>query len=170
MRIGIATGLVVVGDLVPDDRAHEYEVVGETPNLAARLQALAEPDRVVIDSSTRRLLGKLFECRALGPVSVKGFGDPLTIWEVIGASAVHNRFEALRTTTMPLVGRSEEIELLLRRWDQAKRGDGCVVLISGEPGIGKSRIAQTILERLSAEPHIRVRYFCSPHHQDGEYS
>jgi class 3 adenylate cyclase len=166
MRIGIATGLVVVGDLVPDDRAHEYEVVGGTPNLAARLQALAEPDRVVIDSSTRRLPGKLFECRALGPVSVKGFGDPLPIWEVIGASAVHNRFEALRTATTPLVGRSEEIELLLRRWDQAKRGDGCVVPISGEPGIGKSRIAQTILERLSAEPHTRVRYFCSPHHQD----
>jgi class 3 adenylate cyclase/tetratricopeptide (TPR) repeat protein len=166
MRIGIATGLVVVGDLVPDDRAHEYEVVGETPNLAARLQALAEPDRVVIDSSTRRLLGKLFECRALGPVSVKGFGDPLPIWEVIGASAVHNRFEALRTAATPLVGRSEEIELLLRRWDQAKRGDGCVVLISGEPGIGKSRIAQTIVERLGGAPHTRLRYFCSPHHQD----
>jgi class 3 adenylate cyclase/tetratricopeptide (TPR) repeat protein len=166
VRVGIATGLVVVGDLIADDPSHECEVVGETPNLAARLQALAEPDTVVIDSNTRRLLGYLFEYRTLGPLSVKGFDDPVAVWQVARVSAVDSRFEALRATTTPLIGRDEEIDLLLRRWDQAKRGDGCVVLISGEPGIGKSRIAETILERLSNEPHTRLRYFCSPHHQD----
>jgi class 3 adenylate cyclase/predicted ATPase len=169
MRVGIATGLVVVGDLVPDDPAHECEVVGETPNLAARLQALAEPDTVVIDSNTCCLLGKLFEYRVLGPVSIRGFGGPVPVWQVIGASTVHNRFEALRTATTPLVGRDEEIDLLMRRWEQAKRADGAVVLISGEPGIGKSRIAQTIAEGIGGEPHARLRYFCSPHHQDSAF-
>jgi class 3 adenylate cyclase len=168
VRIGVATGLVVVGDLRSEGVAQEHEVVGETPNLAARLQSLAEPDTVVISGSTRRLLGELFETRALGTVSVKGFGAPVPVWQVIGASTVDSRFEALRhgSADTPLVGREEEIELLLRRWQQAKRGDGCVVLISGEAGIGKSRIAQTVLARLSGEPHIRLRYFCSPHHQD----
>jgi hypothetical protein len=168
MRVGVATGLVVVGDLRSEGAGQEHEVVGETPNLAARLQTLAEPDTVVISGSTRRLLGELFEIRALGTVSVKGFGAPVPIWQVTGASAVDSRFEALRRGSgeTPLVGRGEEIELLLRRWQQAKRGDGCVVLISGEAGIGKSRIAQTVLARLSGEPHIRLRYFCSPHHQD----
>jgi class 3 adenylate cyclase/tetratricopeptide (TPR) repeat protein len=168
VRVGIATGLVVVGDLRSEGAPQEHEVVGETPNLAARLQALAEPDSVVISGSTRRLLGDLFENRALGTVSVKGFGAPMPIWQVTGASAVDSRFEALRRGSgeTPLVGREEEIELLLRRWQQAQRGDGCVVLISGEAGIGKSRIAQAVLARLSGEPHIRLRYFCSPHHQD----
>jgi class 3 adenylate cyclase len=169
MRVGIATGLVVVGDLTADDPAHECEVVGETPNLAARLQALAEPDTVVIDDDTRRLLGELFEYRALGPVLVRGFDDPVTAWQVTGRSAVESRFAALRSTTTQLVGREEEIDVLLRRWQQAKTGRGCVVLITGEAGIGKSRLAQTILERLRNEPHTRLRYFCSvcsPHHQD----
>jgi class 3 adenylate cyclase/tetratricopeptide (TPR) repeat protein len=164
-RIGIATGLVVVGGL-SKGAVQEHDVVGETPNLAARLQTLAEPTTVIIDATTRRLLGGLFEYRALGPVSVKGFGDPVPVWQVIRASAVENRFEALRAANTPLVGRDDEIDLLMRRWQQAKRGDGCVVLISGEPGIGKSRIAQTLLERLSSEPLTRLRYFCSPHHQD----
>jgi class 3 adenylate cyclase len=165
MRVGIATGLVVVGDFIAGDPSHECEVVGETPNLAARLQALAEPDTVVIDSNTRRLLGHLFEYRTLGPLSVKGFDEPVAVWQVARVSAVESRFEALRATTTPLIGRDEEIDLLLRCWDQAKRGDGCVVLVAGEAGIGKSRIAETILERFSNEPHTRLRYFCSPHHQ-----
>jgi class 3 adenylate cyclase len=166
VRVGIATGLVVVGDLLGEGAAQEQAVVGETPNLAARLQALAEAGAVVIASSTRRLTGGLFEYRDLGTVLVKGFGDPVQVWQVLGVGATESRFEALRGTTTPLVGRDEEIDLLLRRWEQAKHGDGQVVLISGEPGIGKSRIAETILERLGNEPHIRLRYFCSPHHQD----
>jgi class 3 adenylate cyclase len=166
VRIGIATGLVVVGDLIGAGSAQERAIVGDTPNLAARLQALADPGAMVIASSTRRLTGGLFEYRDLGTVSVKGFGDRVQAWQVTGASAVESRFEALRTATTPLVGRDEDIDLVMHRWDQVKRGEGCVVLISGEAGIGKSRIAETILERLSNEPHIRLRYFCSPHHQD----
>ena len=166
VRVGIATGLVVVGDLIGAGAAQEQAVVGETPNLAARLQALAEPGAVVISSTTRRLIGGLFEYRDLGTVALKGFAENVPAWQVLGAGATESRFEALHPTTTPLIGREEEIELLLRRWEQAKRGEGCVVLISGEPGIGKSRIAQTILERLSNEPHTRLRYFCSPHHQD----
>src|SRR5215472_12816856 len=166
VRVGIATGLVVVGDLIGGDAAHDNEVVGETPNLAARLQALAEPDAVVIEGGTRRLLGGWFDYRDLGAVPVKGFSDAVHVWRVLGASSVDSRFEALRAATTPLVGREEEIALLMRRWQQAKGGDGCAVLISGEPGIGKSRIAETFVARLNGEPHAHLRYFCSPHHQN----
>jgi class 3 adenylate cyclase/tetratricopeptide (TPR) repeat protein len=166
VRVGIATGLVVVGDLIGAGAAQEQAVVGETPNLAARLQALAEPGAVVIAATTRRLTGGLFDYRDLGTTALKGFADNVQAWQVLGASTIESRFEAMRTAMTPLVGRDEEIDLLLRRWEQAKRGDGQVVLISGEPGIGKSRIAETILQRLSNDPHIRLRYFCSPHHQD----
>ncbi|WP_407179303.1 AAA family ATPase [Bradyrhizobium sp. STM 3562] len=166
VRVGIATGLVIVGDLIGKGASQEHEVVGETPNLASRLQALAEPDTVIIDSSTRRLVGGLFEYLALGSVSITGYFDPVPVWRVIGASAVDSRFEALRVSRTPLLGRDEEIELLMRRWQQIKRSDGSVVLISGEPGIGKSRLAEIALERLSDDPHIPLRRFCSPHHQD----
>jgi class 3 adenylate cyclase/tetratricopeptide (TPR) repeat protein len=166
VRVGIATGLVVVGDLIGAGAAQEQAVVGETPNLAARLQALAEPGAVVIAAATRRLTGGLFEYRDLDSVTLKGFAENVPAWQVLGASALESRFEAMRTAMTPLVGRDEEIDLLLRRWERAKSGDGQVILISGEPGIGKSRIAETILERLSNEPHIRLRYFCSPHHQN----
>jgi len=166
VRVGIATGLVVVGDLIGAGAAQEQAVVGETPNLAARLQSLAEPGAVVIARSTRRLTGGLYEYRDLGTVALKGFAENLPAFQVLGPSAVESRFEAMRTATTPLVGREEEIDLLMRRWEQAKRGDGQVVLISGEPGIGKSRIGQTVLERLGNEPHTRLRFFCSPHHQD----
>jgi class 3 adenylate cyclase len=166
LRVGIATGLVVVGDLFGDDPTHECEVVGETPNLAARLQTLAEPNTVVIDFNTRRLLGELFEYCQLGALSLKGFDDPVAVWQVTRASGVESRFEALRASTTPLVGREKEVELLLRRWGQAEAGDGQVVLISGESGIGKSRIAQTVVERPSGESLTLLRYFCSPHHQD----
>src|SRR5215813_2586888 len=164
VRVGIATGLVVVGDLIGGGSVQEHEVVGETPNLAARLQALAEPGTVVISSSTRRLTGGLFDYCDIGTVALKGFAETVQAWQALGASAAENRFEALRGSTTPLVGRAEEIDLLLRRWKQAKGGEGSVVLLSGEPGIGKSRIAETILERLSGEPYTRLRLFCSPHH------
>src|SRR6516165_961271 len=166
VRVGIATGLVVVGDLIGGGSVQEHEVVGETPNLAARLQELAEPGTVVISSSTRRLTGGFFDYRDIGPVALKGFAETVQAWQALGASAAESRFEALRTSTTPLVGRAEEIDLLLRRWEQAKGGEGSVVLLSGEPGIGKSRIAETILKRLSGEPHARLRLFCSPYHQD----
>jgi class 3 adenylate cyclase/predicted ATPase len=166
VRVGIATGLVIVGDLIGEGAAQEHEVVGETPNLAARLQSLAEPDTVVIEGGTRRLVGGLFEYLALGSLSITGFSGPVPVWRVIGASAVHSRFEALRVARTSLLGRDEEIELLMRRWQQIKRGDGSVVLISGEPGIGKSRLAEAVAERLGDDARIRLRCFCSPRHQD----
>jgi class 3 adenylate cyclase len=166
VRVGIGTGLVVVGDLIGQGAAQEQAVVGETPNLAARLQALAAPGTVVIGPSTRRLTGGLFDYEDLGAVEIKGFAMPVTAARVLRESAVEGRFAALRATRTPLVGRDEELAMLERRWQQAKSGEGCVVLVSGEPGIGKSRLAQTLLERLSGEPHTRLRFFCSPHHQD----
>jgi class 3 adenylate cyclase len=165
-RVGIATGLVVVGELIGSGEAQERGIVGETPNLAARLQGLAEPNTVVIAESTRRLLGNLFELQDLGAKEVKGIAEPVHAWAALRASAVESRFEALRAATTPLVGRDEDVALLMRRWEQAKAGDGQIVLISGEPGIGKSRIAETIVEGLATEPHIRLRYFCSPRHED----
>jgi class 3 adenylate cyclase/predicted ATPase len=166
-RVGIATGLVVVGHLIGEGSAQEQSVVGETPNLAARLQALAEPNAVVIAAGTRRLVGDLFEYRDLGAVEVKGIAAPVAAWQVLRPSMVESRFEALRGSALsPLVGRDEEIDLLSRRWARAKAGNGQVVLVSGEPGIGKSRIAAELQERLNAEPYLRLRYFCSPYHQD----
>jgi class 3 adenylate cyclase len=166
-RVGIATGLVVVGDLIGTGSAQEQSVVGETPNLAARLQALAEPDSVVIAAGTRRLVADLFEYHDLGTVEVKGIARPVKAWQVLRPSIVASRFEALRGSALsPLVGRDEELGLLLRRWARAKAGDGQVVLISGEPGLGKSRITAALEDRLHAEPHLRLRYYCSPYHQD----
>jgi class 3 adenylate cyclase len=165
-RVGIATGLVVVGDLIGTGEAQERGIVGETPNLAARLQGIAEPNTVIIAESTRKLIGNLFELQDLGARDLKGIAGPVRAWIALRTGSVESRFEALRTMTTPLVGRDEEMALLLRRWEQAKSGEGCVVLISGEPGIGKSRIVQTVVERLAGEPHKRLRYFCSPQHQD----
>ena len=140
-RVGIATGLVVVGDLIGEGSAQEQSVFGETPNLAARLQALAEPDAVVIAAGTRRLVGDLFEYRDLGAVEVKGLAASVPAWQVLRPSGVASRFEALRGSALTrLVGRDEEIDLLLRRWARAKAKEGQVVLVSGEPGLGKSRI------------------------------
>jgi predicted ATPase len=141
-------------------------VVGETPNLAARLQALAEPDAVVIADSTRRLVGSLFEYQSLGDVELKGLPAPVPVFRVLGEGRVGSRFEALRSGETPLVGREEELELLRRRWEQARAGTGRVVLISAEPGIGKSRLAEAFRESIAGEPHNRLRYFCSPHRQD----
>jgi predicted ATPase/class 3 adenylate cyclase len=165
VRIGIATGLVVVGDLIGEGAAQEQGVVGDTPNVAARLQSLAEPGQIVISDSTRRLIGSMFEYRDLGRVTLKGLVDPVQAWQVLGASTVESRFEAQHGAALtPLIGREEELELLLRRWQRAKRGEGQVVLLSGEPGIGKSRLTVELQERLQDEPHTRLRYFCSPHH------
>jgi class 3 adenylate cyclase/predicted ATPase len=170
VRIGIGTGLVVVGDLVGSGEAQERGVVGETPNLAARLQAIAAPGAIVIGQRTRRLLAGLFEYRDLGCVEVKGFARPVQAYEVLRPRTVESRFEALHATGLTaLVGREEESELLFRRWSRAKTGEGQVVLITGEAGIGKSRLTAELLERLAAELHTRLRYFCSPQHTDSAF-
>ena len=166
VRIGIASGLVVVGDLIGAGAAQERGVVGETPNLAARLQALARPGTLVVADSTKRQIGTLFEIEDLGPQPLAGFAEPQPAWRVVGESEVVSRFEALRSGTTPLVGRDEELDLLLRRWQQAKSGAGRVVLVSGEPGIGKSRLTAALSQRIETKPHTRLRYFCSPHDQD----
>src|SRR5262249_48004994 len=146
---------------------HELSVFGEAPHLAAGLQALANPDTVVIAAGTRRLVGALFEYRDLGAVLVQGIVEPTPAWQVLRPSIVASRFEALRGPTLTrLVGRDEEVDLLLRRWLHTEAGDGHVVLISGEPGIGKSRVIAALEERIHAEPHLRLRYFCSPYQQD----
>jgi Adenylate and Guanylate cyclase catalytic domain/AAA ATPase domain len=164
-RIGVATGLVMVGELIGEGVAQEQTVVGETPNLAARLQALATPGSVVISQATRRLLGGLFELTDLGPRRLKGFTEPLAAFRVEGEGRVEGRFEALHGEHLtPLVGREHELGILLERWARAKDGDGQVVLLAGEPGIGKSRLARSLIERLVDEPHIRLRYYCSPYH------
>ena len=162
--VGIATSMVVIGDPIDSGGSGERSIVGEAPSLAARLQHLAAPNSVLIAESTRRLVGELFEYQA---VEVKGIGGPVPAWQVLRPSVVASCFEALRGLALtPLVGRDEEIDLLLRRWARAKTGDGQVVLVSGEPGLGKSRITAALEERLHAEPHLRLRYFCSPYHQD----
>jgi class 3 adenylate cyclase/predicted ATPase len=166
-RIGIATGMVVIGDLIGSGSAQEQAVVGETPNLAARLQAIAEPNMVVIAESTRRLLGNLFELKELGAQDLKGMTGPVSAWAALRPGAVESRFEALHGSGLTnLVGREEELEVLVRRWSKATTGEGQLVLLSGEAGIGKSRLTAALLERLAAEPHMRLRYFCSPQHTD----
>ena len=166
-RVGIATGLVVVGDLIGSGEAQERGIVGETPNLAARLQSIAEPNMVVIAESTRRLLGNLFELEDLGAKDLKGVAGPVRAWAALRQAAVESRFEALHATGLTaLVGREEELDLLLRRWSKAKTGEGQAVLLSGEAGIGKSRLTAALLETLASEPHTRLRYFCSPQHTD----
>ena len=164
-RVGIATGLVVVGDLIGSGEAQERGIAGETPNLAARLQALAEPGTVIVAEGTRRLVGDLFELSALTPSALKGFSEPVRAWRVLGEGRAETRFEALHGTLLtPLVGRGEELELVLSRWRQAKEGGGQIVLICGEPGIGKSRLVLALSERLRDEPKATVSYTCSPHH------
>src|SRR6266850_905751 len=166
VRLGVATGLAVVGDLIGEGAAQERGVVGETPNLAARLQALAMPDTLVIAEATCRQIGGLFDLADLGPQALAGFAAPQPAWRVIGESGMLSRFEALRSGEAPLVGRDEEVELLIRRWQQAKSGEGRVVLLSGEPGIGKSRLVAALEQYVDAAPHLRLRFLCSPHHQD----
>ena len=162
-RVGIATGLVVVGDLIGSGASQEQAIVGETPNLAARLQGVAEPNSVVIAESTRKLVGNLFELEDLGARDLKGIVAPIRAWVALRPCLVEGRFEALHATGVTeLVGGEEELEVLFRRWSKAKIGEGQVVLLSGEPGIGKSRLTVALQEHLKGEPHTRMQYFCSP--------
>ena len=169
-RVGIATGLVVVGDLIGSGAAQEQAIVGETPNLAARLQGMAEPNTVVIAENTRKLVGNLFDLEDLGAKDLKGIAGPVRAWAPLRPSSVEGRFEALHASGLTeLVGREEELEILLRRWSKAKSGEGQVVLLSGEAGIGKSRLTAALLEHLAPEPHTRLRYFCSSQHTDSAF-
>jgi class 3 adenylate cyclase/predicted ATPase len=165
VRIGIATGLVVVGDLSGEGVSREHVVVGDTPNLAARLQALAEPGMIVIASSTHRLLGDLFHLRDLGQHQLKGIAEPVAAWAVEGASNPESRFESVRTYRhTDLIGRKEETKFLVERQRLAWNGEGQIVLIAGEPGIGKSRLAAGLAEHIATDPHALLRYQCSPYH------
>ncbi len=167
VRVGIATGIVVVGDLLGSGESQERGVVGDTPNLAARLQGIAAPDSVVIGEGTRKLLGDLFELKDLGPQDLKGLAGPTQAWAALRPSVQESRFEALHAGGLSaLVGREEEIGLLLRRWAKAKASEGEIVLLSGEAGIGKSRLTAAMLDLVAGEPHVRMRYFCSPQHTD----
>ena len=167
VRVGIATGVVIVGDLIGHGSAQEHGVVGETPNLAARLQALAKPGSVLRDDATRRLVGELFEFRDLGAVEIKGIPAPANIWQLLGTRSVESRFEALHARGLSaLVGRDDELGHLIRHWERAKAGEGQSVLVSGEPGIGKSRLAAGLQETVRDHAQITLRYFCSPHHRD----
>ncbi len=167
VRVGIATGLVVAGEIIGKGAAEERAVVGETPNLAARLQNAAQPGSLVISASTHQLVGGLFEYQPLVDLHLRGMSEPLQAWRVLGESDAESRFEAaaIRGVT-PLVGREEEIGLLVRRWQLAGEGDGQVVLLSGEAGVGKSRILKGFQERIKGELHNRILYFCSPYHQN----
>ena len=169
-RVGIATGLVVVGNLIGSGEAQERGIVGETPNLAARLQGVAEANSVVIAESTRRLLGNLFELQDLGAQGLKGIAESVCAWTALRSASVESRFEAMHASGLTeLVGREEELELLARRWAKAKSGEGQVVLLSGEAGIGKSRLTAALMEGLTTEPHTCLRYFCSPQHTDSAF-
>lgn len=165
VRIGIATGVVIVGEITKSSQMDEPPIVGETPNLAARLQGIAEPNAIIIDERTRRLTGRLFECNDLGMQELKGFARPVRAWRVEGRSRIESRFEALHSVDVPLVGRQEELEFLSRRWHRVKAGEGQAVVLSGQAGIGKSRLIAAFENQLAAEPYGKLRYSCSPQHQ-----
>ena len=164
-RIGIATGQVVVGELMGQDTAKERSVFGETPNLAARLQALAQPNQLIIDPVTKRLVGNEFEFADLGAFSLKGFDTPVQAWQVLSIRLSASRFESYRSSHLTnFVGREQEIALLLGRWREAVGGEGQVVLLCGEAGIGKSRMARSLCDRLADERYQTIQFQCSPYH------
>jgi class 3 adenylate cyclase len=166
-RIGIATGLVVVGEIIGAGTAQERTIVGETPNLAARLQALAGPDTILVSESTQNLLGGLFELEATGEHELKGFARPVPAWRVRCEASVESRFAAIRSgRNLPLIGRAHEMGLMLERWQLARQGEGQIVTVIGEAGIGKSRSIEALQEALAGEPHARIHLQCSPHHSD----
>ncbi|MGF6430453.1 adenylate/guanylate cyclase domain-containing protein [Bradyrhizobium elkanii] len=165
-RIGIATGLVVVGEIIGTGSAQERTIVGETPNLAARLQALASADCILISESTQKLLGGLFELTHTGEHELKGFSRPVPAWRVCGEASVESRFAAIRARRLPLVGRAHEMGLLRERWHLARQGDGQIVTVTGEAGIGKSRVIEALQQELAADAHARINLQCSPYHSD----
>ena len=166
-RVGVATGVALVGDMSDSAISEEHGILGDTPNFAARLQSLAQPGGVIISGRTKTNAGPQFEYLDLGKVEIKGFAKPVAAWQVAGKTAVTSRSHALQSSDLlPLIGRDEEMALLLRRWERARSGEGQVVLLSGEAGIGKSRLTVALLEQLAREPHIRLRCFCSPQHTD----
>jgi class 3 adenylate cyclase/tetratricopeptide (TPR) repeat protein len=166
-RVGIATGLVVVGEIIGTGSAQERTIVGETPNLAARLQALAGPDTILVSESTRNLLGGLFELETTGEHELKGFARPVPAWRVRGEALVESRFAAVRAgRNLPLIGRAHEMGLMLDRWRMAQQGEGQIVTVIGEAGIGKSRSIEALQETLAGEPHARIHLQCSPYHSD----
>ncbi len=170
VRVGIATGIVVVGDLIGEGAAEEAAITGETPNLAARLQEHAAPDSVVIAERTRQLAGQIFEYRNFGALTLKGFAEPLQACAVVRARRAESRFDAVRAGALTdLVGREDEIEILTRRWARAKNGEGQVMLIAGEPGIGKSRITRELQERIADDPHVPLLFQCSPFHTNSAF-
>jgi predicted ATPase/class 3 adenylate cyclase len=170
VRIGIATGLVVAGDIVGEGASEERAVLGDTPNLAARLQALAEPNQVLIDDATRRMTGNAFEFEYRGPQVLKGFSKASVAWRVTGESGAQSRFEASHPDPLtPLVGREHELDLLLERWKRSQKGEGQIVLLSGGPGIGKSRLVQALLDKVADDPHFRLEHQCSPLHVDSAF-
>ncbi|RMF83788.1 MAG: hypothetical protein D6736_20715, partial [Nitrospinota bacterium] len=167
VRLGIHTGLVVAGEMGSGDRRDPMAIVGETPNIAARLQEVATPDTVVISAATHRLVQGFFSCQALGAHSLKGLSQPVVVYQVLQERPVQNRLEAAISTGLtPLVGRTEEVRLLLERWEEVKKGVGQVVLLQGEAGIGKSRLVQVIKDRIATEPHLRLECRCSPYYQN----
>ena len=167
VRIGVHTGLVVAGEMGGGDTVETLAIVGETPNISARLQEAAEPNSVVISDVTRSLIQGFFVCEALGFRDLKEISQPMELFRVVSESGAQTRFEVAAATQLtPLVGREQEVGLLLDRWEQVKEGLGQVVLLSGEPGIGKSRLVQTLNERLAGEPHILRNLRCSPYHQN----
>ena len=166
-RVGIATGLVVVGEIVGTGTAQERTIVGETPNLAARLQALAAPDTILISETTKNLLGGLFKLEPTGVHELKGFARPMPAWRVVGEAAVVTRFAAGRSgSSIPLVGRAHEMGLMIDRWRLSRGGEGQIVTLIGEAGIGKSRSVEALQEDIAGEPHGRIYLQCSPHHSD----
>ncbi len=166
-RIGIATGLVVVGEIIGTGTAQERTIVGETPNLAARLQALAGPDCILVSELTQKLLGGLFELTHTGDHDLKGFARPVPAWQVCGEASVESRFAAIRTGgSLPLIGRAHEMGLMCERWQLARQGEGQIVTVTGEAGIGKSRAIEALQEELAIDPHARVNLQCSPYHSD----
>jgi class 3 adenylate cyclase len=170
VRVGIHTGLVVAGEMGGGETREADAIVGETPNVAARIEGLAKPNTVTISTVTHALVEGLFECQDLGPQRLKGVSEAVGVYRVLSQSDAPSRFEAaVERGLTPLVGREEEIGLLLNRWVQAKDGEGQVVLLSGEAGVGKSRIVRAFRDRIEGERHSRVLYFGSPYHQNSAF-